>query len=1171
MDRLTIWNSDKIINTIALCLDKPWKTKQEEFTKYRFPLTDILFMFYKEAVISESFYSLDSLYKLREEYNREHQEFHFSVEELIQEGWFFVSFGRWTTALSSLYGWKEVKNITQEEFPEADVIRFLIWLKEKEKEDSFNIEIENPEAKLEYWRMVCRETPELEWFVKEHWIVGHHGKYYAYNAYSWNPEVNLALAKLWMEWKDTKRAEWLSVARSLNGTSNILNYLEYKPRQELLQFLLTDCLYQYPIPSLEEANSYNQKLRILEAPKYCQNPEKYVLDGLWTGNLVLDTIAYGRYGFQHYRWCPQKAEDDYLILGSVLTHFEECHKNQKDKILSAYLNGYDKTAALYLIWTLSPNTIYELLINKGTFFLGFRHLISDMGNVILDENAYAENVMTAMSEILKAGSKHMDFLDAAQIGMCLFYLHKQAGGKRNRYKGLLERFLRLLGTADYLDLTGEGLTQYFKELLQLKRDIDWVSGFHLLLTCVNQWFMDAPELQKKGYFDKFLDLVWEGYQAVFNGKSNYVTCLKADYFSPKLCAVLYKHYIRNQGIERRRQLLFPKHKLQYKEKQNQIYYFYRLLLEILYYMYEEEKDEAVKSALLEILELVLLYDEESGANVIFDYINMQIFSTEGIIQKCIAILQYKSEETRYLVTKLLDAKVPELLVYYDAAADKELKEAFLEQINKKADKDSLNICYDERAINLIMDHQIECLYPAAENSLELKLGQWDKKGVFPKSGFYQNAIHQKWRLKYYQGKYDDILEGDNFFFKAIVYMEAEEYEDFQKADFIWKKLVEEREQYDYASSVYLNYFCLLNRELEKKGQEDTEKVRYILKQVKWLMNIIESEQIKKWSSEELDSYGWMVVQNKKLQGEDYLQELYLYKRKYHLSLTTDSFVESEKESTEILIDKEQKNSEDSDKVIVNALQSFEVLDRQAKGRIYYQAKGIAGRSEVNMGTAILVEVVLKTCCALQNYGPQLLYEDKLYEDRVTELFREMFNLAFGKFYSFTVHDQEKRGTTGVLHQGSQSPAEIDLSVYYNGTCSEIIEALVLKDNTSGKVLKDHIGKVLGNNIAHWPLAFMLVYGNLTNSAKGWSKYQNYLENQMPEEFSKEILVKSELLEIKDAPYYLEEFGESFHGIELLRQRIELASGGSREILHVFVDIAKNEEGKIRRRTKVLKL
>lgn len=1166
MDKLTIWDDNKIKKTIALCLDRQWTRKQDESVKYRFPLNDILFMFYKEAVISEDFYSLESLHKLRDEYEREHQEFNFSVEELIREGWFSVAFGRWTSALSSLYAWEDVEAITEEEFPDAVVIRFLIWLEEKAETDAFNIEIENPKAKLECWGMVCPRTPELEWFEEHHWLKKSHGKYYAYNGYSWNPEVNQALAKLWMEWKDNDREKWLLAARSLNGTCHILDYLEYKPEQELVQFLLTDCLYQYPIPSWEEENVFYQKLRLMEAPQYCQNPEKYGSMELWTGNLVIDTIHYNRYGFEHYRWCSQKADDYCLILGSVLTHLGCCH-NKEDKKLSTYLNGYDKVSAFYLMPGLNPDSIYDLLTCKGTLFLGFRHLICDMGNTALSQEDYSRNILTVMSEILEEGSKHIDFLDAEQIGMCLFYLFKQMRGNKSCYKGLLDGMLELLGNADYLDLLGEGLCTYVTQLFAIQNDVDWVSGFHLLLSCVNQWFILKPELQEISYFRKFLDFVWNGYQAVLDGKSSCITYLKAEYFSPQLCALLYKNYIRNQGIAKRRELLFPKNKLQYGIKRNQIYYFYRLLLGILYYIYEEEKDEVVKSVLLEVLELVLLNDDELEEDAIFDYTHMQMFSTEAMIQKCIAILQYDNEETKYLVTQLLSVEVPELLVYYDAASDKDLKEALLDRMNGKAKIDSLDVYDDTRAIDLVMNHQIKSLYPAVEHSLEQKMGRWDKNSVLQQSGFYQKAVHQMWRLKYCMGNYDDILNGDNSFFKAIVFMEVEEYRDFEKADYLWTSMIKERKKYHYASTVYLNYFCLLNRELEECGQEKTERVCYILEQTKWLMNIIESEQIQKWSLEEMDTYGWMVVQNKKLQGEDYLQELYLYKRKYHLSLTTESFAESEKETTEILIEKEHKDSKDNDRVIVNALQIFESLGRQAKGRIYYQAMGIEERPEVNMGTAILVEEVLSTCCALQNYGPQLLYEDKLYEDRVTELFREMFNLAFGRFYSFTVHDQEKRGTTGVIYQGSQSPAEIDLSVYYKGTCSEIVEAFVLKDDTSRKILKDHMGKMLGNNITHQPLAFMLVYGNITNSAKAWSKYRNYLENEMRKDFAGTMVAKSELLEVKEASYYLEEFAENFHGIELLRQKIELISGESREILHVFVDIAKKEESEIRRRTK----
>ena len=46
---------------------------------------------------------------------------------------------------------------------------------------------------------------------------------------------------------------------------------------------------------------------------------------------------------------------------------------------------------------------------------------------------------------------------------------------------------------------------------------------------------------------------------------------------------------------------------------------------------------------------------------IFDYVHMQIFATETIVGKCIALLKYEEEGTNYLVKNLLELEVPELL------------------------------------------------------------------------------------------------------------------------------------------------------------------------------------------------------------------------------------------------------------------------------------------------------------------------------------------------------------------------------------------------------------------------------------------------------------------------------------------------------------------------------
>ena len=269
--------------------------------------------------------------------------------------------------------------------------------------------------------------------------------------------------------------------------------------------------------------------------------------------------------------------------------------------------------------------------------------------------------------------------------------------------------------------------------------------------------------------------------------------------------------------------------------------------------------------------------------------------------------------------------------------------------------------------------------------------------------------------------------------------------------------------------------------------------------------------------------------------------------------------------------------------VVEALRAFEALDRLPKAKVYYQMRGYQEPVEKDLGVVMLTEQVLRTCVALQNYGSQLIYLDKqivnkknekkdskvttverLYEDGVTMLFRELFNLAFGQLYNFTVHDQEKRASTGRYFGGHNSPAEIDLSVYYKDKCSEIMEAFVLTDNTSKTIFKDHIEKAIGNNIANEPLTFILIYGNAKNSAGAWSKYKDYISRELYHDFEGEVLESTSILELDEAPYFLKEFNRMYSGLKFLRQCIILKSRETQEILHIYIDIAKNLEGEIRK-------
>ncbi len=134
-------------------------------------------------------------------------------------------------------------------------------------------------------------------------------------------------------------------------------------------------------------------------------------------------------------------------------------------------------------------------------------------------------------------------------------------------------------------------------------------------------------------------------------------------------------------------------------------------------------------------------NEEKGA--VFDYSYMQIFSTESVICKCVGLLRYDQWDSTYLLENLLKADIPELLIFYEAAQDQKLKEEILKKINEKATETSLEVYDDSRALDLVMNFQIESLYPAVDYMLKKKFKRWGTAEFVRKEYYYQQAARKE--------------------------------------------------------------------------------------------------------------------------------------------------------------------------------------------------------------------------------------------------------------------------------------------------------------------------------------------------------------------------------------------------------------------------------------------
>ena len=217
---------------------------------------------------------------------------------------------------------------------------------------------------------------------------------------------------------------------------------------------------------------------------------------------MLDIVSYQQYGFEGYRWVEAK-EHMHLLLPTVFfMHLHLC-KDEKNQGYMEYLNAYDKVVAFHSIVYPGSAVVYRLLTTRGGLFMGFRYLINDAMDAVLEKEDYVSYVLEILNRIFDEGVQKCGFLSGEEIGNCLFYLMICKRAKENSYSFLLEEFLKLIGKAEYLELLAEEICDYFEALLQIENDVDWVAGYHLILALWKCGFIAMSHIKKRGIINDF--------------------------------------------------------------------------------------------------------------------------------------------------------------------------------------------------------------------------------------------------------------------------------------------------------------------------------------------------------------------------------------------------------------------------------------------------------------------------------------------------------------------------------------------------------------------------------------------------------------------------------------------------------------------------------------------
>ena len=1166
MAKLTIWQDQQLKQKIEQCIHG-YRPKYRKDSILIFPLEDILFDFYKGAVYSTDFYRIESLQMLYSEYCDETGGLNLSLDEMIEQGYISVYMERWSTTLlnSSIY---ELEKL--EDYPQGDVLRFLLWLNEHPDGKKSCMEIVDLEKVLGKWRELCANVPEVDWFVKKTYLEQINGKYYAVNGYGWDRNIDRALAKLWEYWGEEQFESWLLCARCVKGTSSIFEYLGTESGRSLLKAIVEKVLNKCEVPTLEKRNRCYEMTRILSSLSYAKKPEEYKGIDLWTGNRVFDIYTYERYGFEAERWYGTHAEDFQLIIYSVMNHLDLL-KTEEIENLAEKLKQYDWLGATHECYGISSDSLYELLSEGDTFFLGFRYLVRAEYRNRSGSYGQVENVCAVLQELISNGEECQGYLRGEEIGSSLLYLfheHKMAGknGENPYYLLVLKGFLKELGTKIRLEEVTKELLEYASSLLLIKNSVDWCTGFHLLLFCAEEWFFKNEKLQTIELFEHWMELIWRGYQMIFSDKTDYATFVNGEYFTENICAEIFKRYIEPQKLVVQTNRLIQIASKEEADKQRGLRYRYRLLLDILFKMYTgvEPAPTVVKMCMSDVLKESLLGEEK-----IFEYAYVQIFSSEEVLNACLGLLSSKEKEDCDLVDELIKQPIPDLLIYYHAVKDEVLKEQIHKEISSQATEDSLDVFHGARAIELVLEYKLEALYPAAQKELNHWLETWKKRGVPEHADYVEHARNLCWWLKYNKREYAEVLAGDNPFYQAIIYMDVEEYLDLKHAGVIWQEMIESPGRKKYGAGVYLNYMLVLARRMEHWNALDAAECEEVNEKLQWIMEQIEAEEISGWNLKRKKDYCKIVIECKKLRGEEFLHEIYNYNQKYDISFTLEQFLTERDGTVETDETAVQPNEQVISEKIVDALCRFYAMSLEKKGKAYYKSRSFEKVQEAQQ--MLVVESVLRTCDALQRCGAQLVQKKDekivLGEDLVTQLFRELYNIANSNWFNLKADDQRQMGSTGNWRGERKSPAELDITICFGEQIVSVAEAFVLKEDTKYGIFKDHVGKIIGNNVTYAPLGIMLLYGNALDNDKAWERYCEYLKGRLKIDIKvledKNVPISIEDAVLENAPYYAPDVFGQYHGFRFIRQVINIGKDKV-ELLHIFVDVAKNAHGEIRR-------
>ena len=1112
------------------------------------PLSEFLYtVIIDGGELKNRFSSLEHLSQLMDQYRVEHPDCTLTAEELLHDGWLTPFMDRWDFNIRP--GEMDLESDTlSPEFKER--IAVLRWLLERRKETGGIFVPRFSEILLQF-QQKYPEMPDETWFVQNGFLLENR-RYLSHGRYS--GEIAEALAFVWARQVDIHNVAqldwWLELASEFNMLYSAFGLLSDHHQTLLLERIISR-LEEGTYPDIQDENiriTLSQSWR-WDQPVPCM---QYI-----TGDLAVDFHTFDR---SYWSWGQalyqrQKIISCYLsTLCDYLGILKKPLFTRAVRIIRCLANigclneVHIPAPALLRLWQ-SPETSIVACERMLFHYIQKPALQDDLFCTVLHK--IAEQVVLDRCQSMEDGTEYLSLMRffahqpiggrlgdcAAKALACLLTLLKRG---RQRLEPMLDSLVREL--ALYLEQESDYLT--------------WARDFRLACLVMQKIYYhgNVPVARSAHSFQNLRGVLFAQYMRIFPSdgvlREAVPNFLDDTCFSHPFWCDVYEEK-QNDLMEQCRFLQPELAPPEGEERGLPHYYKCKIHLTVLTTLMQNQhtSDTLLEKAFVQTLVQVL-----RPKNDLLNYDRIAIIGAQPILEAAIALAG--SDEKYYdpFMKEVEKYGLPELVMicHGTGSNDSKLRRRCCQLIEDHAEEasDDLRIFSFDKLVQLILDEKVESLYPMVERILERQLKRLENLNTntaHQKKNLMKSQLNRVWLQ---EKAYDKILEQGLLFYQALVWMESPEHRDLTRAENVWEQLLEKSIYSGYAINLLCTYSLQYDAAAQSKDN-GTDACRKIVERAEILRERMENDAYFSWAEQDQQAYALTLYKFYCQTGTD--QEKAVRLLSQELKLSPDLFEQlGEDEISQEVADQitiELKNP-------VSMLRQYRSASLYLKSEWFFQLKSSFRPKEPQ--TALLLWCVMNTLSHLSAYGPQLIINDTLSEDRCTQLFRELFNHGYPEMYGLSANDQEQSGHTGHKNRnGSAGIGEVDLTIKHDGHRVGIVEALKLS-GMNQPYISEHVRKLQGYNSQYIPM-FLFVYGNTAHPEDLWQSYSDYIKNSFAPEFYDENWGSCEVQDFTLSNDYIPNLHHDFHFCRhMLRMTFRSNGRELPTMYHIFLNIGSLE-------------